>query len=232
MTAVLASEDETRRVLFASPEDELETTSALPSSIVDGAEPSRGANALSAQEKTSPKEKNPLSQSSDVNYEFPRCSLPPLSQLAPVETFVLNAIKSRHEENPEAAHVQGYKAIIDSLRRPTDPNMIRSVLISFRTAGSGSALTMIATNPAIHAQLVHVVLRLNSTNPPKPPNSADDATLKQFEDMSKIYREMHLLDAHLHFMLALVSAKSAHLIPVMTTVWKMLSMQVDLQPEM
>ena len=91
---------------------------------------------------------------------------------------------------------------------------------------------MIATNPTLHAQLVHVVLRFNSTNPPKLPNTPDEAAVKQFEENLQIYKEMHLLDAHLHFMLALVSAKSAHLIPVMTTVWKMLSMQVGLQPEM
>ena len=133
MTAVLASEDETRRVLFGSPEDDPETTSALSTSLVDGEPATRGesANALSALEQSSPNEPIPVSQSSQVDYDLPQCSLPPLSQLQPVETFVLNAIKSRHDEAPEAAHVQGYKAIIDTIRKPIDPNMIRSVLILF-----------------------------------------------------------------------------------------------------
>ncbi|CAJ1969252.1 unnamed protein product [Cylindrotheca closterium] len=230
MTAALSIEDSTKRVLFGTPENDPGTTSTLSSSLLDGEERT-STNAL-ATPQSSPNEKNPLLESSNIDYNLPHCSLPPLSQLQPVETFVLNAIKSRHDETPEATHVQGYKAIIDSLRRPTDPNMIRSVLISFRTAGSGSVLTMIAANPTIHAQLVHVVLRLNSTNPPKPPNSDDENAMKQFENLNKIYKEMHLLDAHLHFMLALVSAKSAHLIPVMTAVWRMLSMRVGLQPEM
>ncbi|KAL3944086.1 MAG: hypothetical protein SGBAC_001817 [Bacillariaceae sp.] len=235
MTAALSSIDATKRLPLGTPQDEHETTSKLIASLVDG-DSSNGAHGFTTErQRASPNEKHPLLQSSDVDYTLPQCTLPPLSQLQPVETFVWNAIKSRHDESPEAAHVQGYKAIIDSLKRPTDPNMIRNVLISFRTAGSGSVLTMIATNSTIHAQLVHVVLRLNSTNPPKPPNADDDddeTAMKQFEEMNKTYKKMHLLDAHLHFMLALVSAKSAHLIPVMTTVWRFLSMQVGLPSEM
>lgn len=165
--------------------------------------------------------KTPLSN--DI-YTLPKCVLPPLSELEPIETFVMNAVRSMHQENPEPAHVQGYRAIIDTLKRPTDTSMIRNVLISLRTAGNGVVLSSIASEPVKHAQLIHVIFRFNSVRPPRvkgPPGVAEDEKTRE-EETIKIYKEMHVMDAHLHLMLALVSAKPTHAISIMKNVWKML----------
>jgi RNA polymerase I-specific transcription initiation factor RRN3 len=222
MTAALSKEDNTKRVLFSGVEEE---TPSNPRKE-EVAETSTIESALkSTQQGLS------LDSLSQDKYLLPQCQLPPLSELEPVETFVMNAIKSKHEESPDPAHVQGYKAIIDLLRRPTDPDMIRNVLISLRTAGNGTVLTMIATNPIVHAQLIHVVFRFFPGGPPKPPKH-DEEENKKFEENIQIYNQLHVMDAHLHLMLALVSAKSAHLIPATTAVWKMLAMHATLQEAM
>lgn len=223
MTATLSHEDSTKRVLFQETDDE-ETPAG----------PARDENDESASADftlQSTKQGVSLDSLSENKYSLSDCRLPPLSELEPVEIFVMNAVKSKLEESPDPAHVQGYKAIIDSLRRPTDPNMIRNVLISLRTAGNGTILTMIATNPTIHAQLIHVIFRFFPGGPPKPLKS-DEAEMERFEQNSKIYNQMNVMDAHLHFMLALVSAKSSHLIPAMTAVWRMLAMHSTLKEPM
>jgi hypothetical protein len=43
------------------------------------------------------------------------------------------------------------------------------------------------------------------------------------EALTKVYDDCSILDAHLHLILALVSAKSTNLIPALSAVWKMLA---------
>ena len=165
----------------------------------------------------------PQTPISNETYTLPKCILPPLSELEPIETFVYNAVRAMHEENPEPAHVQGYRAIIDTLRRPNDASMIRNVLISLRTAGNGAVLTLIASDATKHAQLIHVIFRFNSVRPPRANTKEEDAEEKaREEEKVKVYKEMHVMDAHLHLMLALVSAKPTHANSIMKNVWKML----------
>ena len=161
--------------------------------------------------------------SEPISYTLPKCELPPMSELEPVEKFVINAIQSQHEENPNPAHVKGYRALADALRRPSDPVMLRNVLIALRTAGSGRALTLITGDPIKHAHLTHLIMRFLSTKPPKGfednlPEGVDA------EFFLKVYEDCSMLDAQMHLILAMVSAKSINLIPALTAVWKMLAM--------
>eukprot|EP00980_Cylindrotheca_fusiformis_P008889 scaffold1900_cov123-Cylindrotheca_fusiformis.AAC.15 len=215
MTASLSNDDTTKRVLFRD-FDEDDGTFPNPSS-----EEGDGTSSEVSPSK-SPRHELALDSKSHEKYALPQCQLPPLSELEPVEVFVMNAINSKLEASPDPAHVQGYKALVDSIRRPTDPNMIRNVLISLRTAGNGTVLTSIATNPTVHAQLIHVIFRFSPMGPQAAPKG-DEEAMKRHEANAKIYSQMHVMDAHLHFMLALVSAKAAHLIPVMTAVWRLLT---------
>ena len=47
-------------------------------------------------------------------------------------------------------------------------------------------------------------------------------------DNEETIQDTHLLDSHLHLILAIVSARTVHLVPALTAVWKMLSETVDL----
>ena len=158
-------------------------------------------------------------------YTLPRCVMPPLSELQPIETFVMNAIQSQHNEAAatiDPSHAQGYRAIIDGLKRPVDPPMLRLVLIALRTAGNGTALNLITTHSTIHAQLVHWIFRFNPTLRPKIPRDEES------ESLCAVFHDGSLLDAHLHLILAMVSARTVNLVPALTCVWKMLSENLDL----
>jgi hypothetical protein len=206
MTANASLKDETKRVLFKEPEGEEERAG-----IVSSTEQALPATSLASDD--------------DQKYVLPDCKVPPPSELEPVETFVKNAIRSKHEESPDPAHAQGYRAIIDSIRRPQDPSMVRSVFISLRTADDGSVLTMVATNPKIHAQLIHVIFRFISVSYTNEPKDWDKEEHRRWNENTKIYKEMNLMDSHLHLILALVSAKSAHLIPGMKAVWRQIKVK-------
>lgn len=156
------------------------------------------------------------------DYKLPRCAMPPQSELQPIETFVVNAIQSKHTDEPDPSHTQGYRAIIDALKRPVDPPMLRMVLISLRTAGNGTALNLLTTHASIHAQLIHWLFRFNPTLRPKIPSDEKN------EQLCAVFYDGSLLDAHLHLILAMVSARTVNLIPALTAVWKMLYENVEL----
>jgi RNA polymerase I-specific transcription initiation factor RRN3 len=158
-----------------------------------------------------------------ADYKLPKCTMPSPSELQPVEAFVMNAIQSKHNEAPDPSHTQGYKAIIDALRRPVDPPMLRMVLISLRTAGSGTALNLLTTHASTHAQLIHWVFRFNATIRPNIPHDEKN------ENLCGVVYDGSLLDAHLHLILAMVSARTVNLIPALTAVWRMLAENIDLE---
>eukprot|EP00934_Nitzschia_sp_Nitz4_P007242 Nitzschia sp. Nitz4//scaffold128_size63911//52793//54827//NITZ4_006231-RA/size63911-augustus-gene-0.58-mRNA-1//-1//CDS//3329534868//7232//frame0 len=148
-----------------------------------------------------------------ANLQLPKCVLPP--DLPPVETFVTHAIQSQHQESPDPTHVRGYRGIIDALRKPVDPVMLRLVLLALRTADHGCVLNYITSHSQKHAELTHWIFRLDSTQPLIPPGPDQPAL--------DVYTEGTLLNAHLHLMVALVSARTLNLTPALTSVWKMLS---------
>mmetsp|Transcript_10897 Transcript_10897/g.21974 ORF Transcript_10897/g.21974 Transcript_10897/m.21974 type:complete len:823 (+) Transcript_10897:176-2644(+) len=162
-------------------------------------------------------------------YQIPKCNLPPAAELAAIETFVVNAIRSQEPRNcnadtttatskPDATHSEAYKAILAALKRPNDPPMICKVLLALRTAGHGSVLSLLALRDN-HAQLLHLVIRFVSTIPP----TFDETFTGDPSVMLQVYKDYSLCDAHFNLLLAIVSAKSTHVVPVLTAVWKLLT---------
>jgi hypothetical protein len=172
-----------------------------------------------------------LEDDAPTSYVLPRCQLPPASELEPVETFVQNAIQSQHAETPDPAFAQGYRAIADALRRPTDPTMVWKVLLALRTAGKGCVLNLL-TSGNKHVHLLHLIFRFNSTTPPKMfQEEQEEETATAAADSKKdIYRNGSLLEAHLHLILAIVSSKSVHVVPALTRVWKLLAFRPNTPP--
>ena len=74
-------------------------------------------------------------------YQTPKCKLPPASEMAAIEKFVENAMKSQETRTddrinkPDSSHSEGYNAILKALKRPNDPMMVCKVLLALRTAG-------------------------------------------------------------------------------------------------
>jgi len=158
-------------------------------------------------------------------YELPKLETPPAAEMKPIETFVFNAIFSQEKREPgddakpDPSHIQGYRAIIASLKRPSDPPMLRKVFIALRTAGHGSVLNKLALG-ANHAQLVHLIIRFIST---RPPHRFEEIASGNPEELLKVYDDHSICDAHFQLLLAMVSAKSIHVVPILTAIWKLLS---------
>lgn len=150
-------------------------------------------------------------------YELPRTHLPPSNELEPVETFVSNAIQSQLQENPDPGHVDGFRAIADSLRRPEDPKMLYMVLVALRTAGKGSTLYQMATVNEKFSMLTHLIFKFNPFHIP------DKMKEEKEESFYSVYRDWSMADAHFRLILALVSAKSVHVLPALTAVWRILT---------
>ncbi|VEU35207.1 unnamed protein product [Pseudo-nitzschia multistriata] len=157
-------------------------------------------------------------------YKIPKCKLPPASEMAAIETFVVNAIQSQEPRNADTnnkldpTHSEAYRAILTALKRPNDPPMICKVLLALRTAGHGSILSLLALRDN-HAQLLHLVIRFVSTLPP----TFDETLTGDPGAMLQVYKDYSLCDAHFNLLLAIVSAKSTHVVPVLTAVWKLLT---------
>ena len=203
-----------------------------------------------------PLEETPSAYAFTDTYKLPPYVPPPQSELEVVETFVMNGIVSQHTTmtattnnhnddddggeddtttNNNTLGMNSYKAVIETLRRGDDPEMMFKVLIALRTAGHGSALRYIVSYPEIHAHLNHCIFRLNSVIVPSkflemPTTNEDGSTQSSsllFEKQRKYYTTGQILDAHIHLLLAIVSARSISTIPALTWVWKMISYQPD-----
>eukprot|EP00536_Pseudo-nitzschia_multiseries_P017647 jgi/Psemu1/293144/fgenesh1_pg.1700_\ len=157
-------------------------------------------------------------------YRVPKCKLPPAAEMAAIDTFVVNAVRSQEPRNPETsnppdpAHVVAYKAILSALKRPSAPHTVYKVLLALRTAGHGSILSLLALRDN-HAQLLHLVIRFVSTIPP----AFDEPVTEDPSLLLQVYEDYSLCDAHFNLLLAIVSAKSTHVVPVLTAVWKLLT---------
>ena len=143
------------------------------------------------------------SRGQDVRYLLPPCQTPDKEELAPIETFVESALSSQN---------QTYRSIIDCLRKRNDATMLHRLLIVLRT--NGTTLHQLIAFPKQHAELLHTIFRLDPfVVPPKMAN--DDA-------FNRIVETYALADAHLHFMVAIVSANSTFLHPALNALWKLL----------
>jgi hypothetical protein len=163
---------------------------------------------------------------SSVCYEIPRCEMPPPSEMDTIEKFVVNAIRSQEPnlesgdaDAPDTSHMEGYQAIITSFKRPNDPRLLRKLMIALRTAGSGSVLNQVALG-SCHAQLVHLIIRFN---PMRPPHNYEDIFTGDHEELLQVYEDYSMCDAHFHLLLAMVSAKSTHVLPILSAMWKLLT---------
>jgi hypothetical protein len=166
--------------------------------------------------------------------QIPKCKLPPASEMAAIETFVANAVQSQEPRNDDddtrrrnpshSTHADAYRAILNALKRPNEnPNLIWKVLLALRTAGHGSILNLLALKDN-HAQLLHLVIRFVSTVPPINTLLEETAaTGNNLDEKLQVYKDYSLCDAHFNLLLAIVSAKSTHVVPILTAIWKLLT---------
>jgi hypothetical protein len=133
------------------------------------------------------------------------CRAPPRRELQPVETFVETAIAQQH-------HEQGYRAILDCVRKRQDANLLYRLLIVLRT--NGNTLHELMTFPKKHAQLLHTIFKLDPFI--IPPRLQND---QAYQNLVESYQ---LADAHLNFVVAIVSANSVLLTPALGALWKMI----------
>lgn len=165
-------------------------------------------------------------------YQIPKCKLPPVEEMVAIEKFVENAVRSQdsrmdgRSNTPDPTHFQGYNAIIKALKQPNDPTMIWKVLLALRTAGQGVILNLLALTDN-HTQLLHLIIRFVSTIPP----TFDAAVTGDPSSMLQVYRDYSLCDAHFNLLLAIVSAKSTHVVPILTALWKLLTNYGPLEDE-
>ena len=167
---------------------------------------------------------NDSAASLESRYELPRCEAPPAAEMEPIEKFVVNAMLSQEpggsEQSRDPSHAEGYREIISALKRPSDPPILRKLLLALRTAGTGSVLNQLALG-SNHAQLVHFIIRFNPTSAPI--NYEEIFAGDDHDAKLKVYEDYSLCDAHFHLLLAMVSAKSTHVQPVLAAVWKILT---------
>jgi hypothetical protein len=170
-----------------------------------------------------------VEQDAHLNYDalrfvLSKCQLPPRKEFEPVETFVANAVREQHELSSDNLPIKSYKGIIDAIRFKNDPIMLQRLLLALRTAGNGSTLHLLASSSSKHARLIHNIVRLNPFDIPTTTVGADQGT-QQSQSV-----DYALVDAQLHLMMALVSANSVFLVPTMTSLWKILTSQVQDAP--
>jgi hypothetical protein len=151
----------------------------------------------------------------DSRFVLPKCPLPPHDEFHPVETFVANAVASRESEQEST---QAYRAILDCLRNRKDPPMLRKVLLALGT--TGSTLYQLTSSSKRHAHLLHLLFRLD---PFLPCEQQNDKLQDPILDYS-------LADAHLHLILALVSANSVFLTPGMNALWRLAHQDLEDAP--
>jgi RNA polymerase I-specific transcription initiation factor RRN3 len=148
----------------------------------------------------------------ESRFVLPKCPLPPHDEFHPVETFVANAIASRESEQDSTKE---YRAILDCLRNRKDQPMLFKVLLALRT--SGSTLYQLTSSSKTHAHLLHLLFRLDPFLP------CEDKLQDTILDYS-------LADAHLHLILALVSANSVFLTPGMNALWRLAHQDLEDAP--
>jgi RNA polymerase I-specific transcription initiation factor RRN3 len=96
--------------------------------------------------------------------------------------------------------------------------MLFKVLLALRT--TGSTLYQLTSSSQRHAHLLHLLFRLDPFLPCEQQNG-------KLQDLILDYS---LADAHLHLILALVSANSVFLIPGMNALWRLAHQDLEDAP--
>lgn len=161
----------------------------------------------------------------DPRFVLPRCEMPLRKDYEPVESFVATAVQEQHQQKDDSIPVASYKGILDAIRFKNDPVMLQRLLLALRTAGNGSTLHLLTTTTNKHARMMHSLVRLNVFELPKSVGEKPGEGTERKVDYA-------VADAHLHLLMALVSANSVFLVPAITALWKMLTFRVtDAPPE-
>jgi len=176
---------------------------------------------------------------------MPQCTHP--EGFAPVENYVYNSVLTRNKDQLESKNGskgsgnasnsdksnRGYRALLDIIRKRDDPVMLHKVLLAL---GSGATLGLITSNPSFHAHLTHLIMRLDPFTAPPCLTKTDqsNATIQQlskFEASMKCFDDYRIADAHLRLCVAVVSANSTFLLPVLEMLVKFLCQEVDAPQE-
>lgn len=150
----------------------------------------------------------------DGYYILPKCEIPRRDEVyGPIENFVAKAVKSRSEASGDPNIMKTYKVILEAVRRQEDPNLLRMIFLALRTSANGSTLHQLSGNPTKHAQLLHVILRFD-------PFSGKPSGVQSEMDESKTcpFMNYSMADAYFSLILALVSANTVFLVPVMVCI--------------
>lgn len=159
----------------------------------------------------------PLNKQLDnmVVFSLPKCRIPPADVLGPVTVFVQSAVQEQHEKGDGSfAPTDKYRLLVDALRTKKDISMLHMILLSLRTCGNGEILNMLASSRSRHARLVHLLLRLNPFRLPPQESTTGDGD----------FGALDVADAQLHLMMSLVSANSIFLVPILSSLWNMLTL--------
>ena len=143
--------------------------------------------------------------SEPFDMQLPKDPLPPPEIFDPVQKFVANAIEGQEKEKEGAPPTRTYRALVDAFRFQKDREMLRNIILALRTSANGNTLILV-TRPK-HARLMHNIVRLNP-----------------FASPSSSEIDYSLADAHLNLLMAIVSAKSVFVVPVMLSLWKMVTL--------
>lgn len=152
---------------------------------------------------------------------LPKPTLPPREKFHPIEKFVSDAIDSRHLNLPPTSpskceHMsspspskstpaaEGYKAILDLLRKKDDLPMLCKVFLALRTNG----IEKFCSERSKHNRMIHYIFRLNPFD---------------IRDRGAEVVQNHSLGiAYLNFVVALTSANSVFLTPTLNSLWRLL----------
>ena len=156
-----------------------------------------------------------LNLGDDFSFHLPKCELPPANDYAPVEAFVHKTVLEQNLQVNDNAPLKPYKGILDALRIKSDLALVTKILLALRTSGNGSTLHLLASGPTKHARLIHHIVRFNPFES-KTDNTDSDEALS-----------FAVADAHLHLLLALVSANSVYLLPTLNAMWKLLALEFE-----
>jgi RNA polymerase I-specific transcription initiation factor RRN3 len=146
----------------------------------------------------------------DERYVLPPSRTPSKSELSQFESFVETAIVSSQQQ---ATITPSYRNIIDCVRKRNDATMLYHLLVVLRM--NGTTLNQLIKYPKQHAELIHFIFRLDPFTVPA--KMSNDNAFRTLTD------NFTLADAHLHFIVAIVSANSTYLIPALQALWKLLT---------
>uniref|UniRef100_A0A7S2JXY6 RNA polymerase I-specific transcription initiation factor RRN3 n=1 Tax=Leptocylindrus danicus TaxID=163516 RepID=A0A7S2JXY6_9STRA len=160
--------------------------------------------------------------------------LPPLKEppadFEQVANFLQTAVHTRHNKSsvtptkrPNHSSGSGYKAILDCLRSPakSDVNLLYKVL---RALQGGQVLATVFGHPQLHAMLIHFALKLHlfdlgpksgvdSKNKSAGEEGVEGGNTEPDGSKNEIYDDV--MNAHYHLLIAICSANSTFLHPVL-----------------